>query len=365
MKKETIILVFFILLFADKLFAEKICITNFNKLICDNFKTTPNVIVKTPLSKIQLSLKLQKTVKQIAFLGKNNLYLIATNSPVEYAQKLSTKDYMIYAQPDIVQKRNNSGFENHIPKNYYNLKNLWLTSKGEGVKIAIIDDGFNLSHEDLDGVKISFSYDADVKNLNVFPKYNLDIHGTQVAGVIFAQHNNIGIDGIAPRATIIPIRQTTNKTSDTIVSFTVADKVGADIVNCSWNSPVLLEPVYDVIKYLAYNGRQGKGTAIVFAAGNNSKEIKPFSIEASIAEVITVGAIHKYSNYGDMVDFILPANIRTLKKNGSYGNFSGTSASASVISGLMALIISQNKEKPLDELIALLKKEVSTNSEHR
>lgn len=336
-------------LLTSSIFAKEVCITNFNKEVCKDFNILPSVIVKTKLSKDELKQKLNKKIKQIAFLENANLFLVLSNDSLSYSKELAKKDFIIYAQANISQKKENNSFKSQNLTIKYNLKNTWETTKGEGVKIAIIDDGFDLTHEDLIDTKVAFSYDADNKTLNSNPKLKLDTHGTKVAGIIFAQHNDKGIDGIAPNAQLIAIRQTTNITSDTIISFFVAKKAGANIINCSWNSPILLEPVYDVIKNIA------KDTAIVFSAGNNHKEILPLSIESSIPEVITVGTDKKYSNYGEVVDFIMPTNIQTTKQNNTYGNFGGTSASAPIFSGLLALEISKNKGLSIKEIINELK----------
>ncbi|MDD2790676.1 MAG: S8 family serine peptidase [Sulfurimonas sp.] len=347
--------IFLSLLISLSLFSNETCIKNFNKTVCKNFDILESVIIKSPLSKNELIKKLNKPIQQIAFLETSNLYLIDSTDALNYSKELAKKEYIIYAQPNISQQRdNNFQISQDITKKY-NLEMIWKSTQGEGVNIAIIDDGFNLEHKDLKGVNVLFSYDADNKNLNANPKLKIDSHGTQVAGIIFAQHNAIGIDGIAAQANFIAIRQTTNTTSDTIVSFTVAKKAGADIINCSWNSPLLLEPVYDVIKHIA------KDTAIVFAAGNSHTEIMPYSVEASIPEVITVGATQKYSNYGDMVDFKIPSGAISTTADGSYKNFGGTSATAPVISGLLALKIAQNRDKSLQEIVQNLKKEIDGN----
>jgi subtilisin family serine protease len=331
------------------------CITNFNKKVCKNFTLLDSVIVKTTLSKKELQNKLNKPLRQIAFLQDSNLFLVDSKQPVVYSKELAKKEYIIYAQANISQTKdiNFKHFQNITKK--YNLKETWKITKGKGVNIAIIDDGFNLKHEDLKGVSVLFSYDVDNKNLNSNPKVKLDTHGTQVAGVIFAQHNGIGIDGIAPEANLIAIRQTTNITSDTVLSFTVASKAGANIINCSWNSPLLLEPVYDVIKALS------KDIAIVVSAGNSHKKIEPFSTEASIEEVITVGATQNYSNYGDILDFKIQSGILTTKENGGYGIFGGTSATAPIISGLLALQMAQNRDKSVKQIIKILKKKIHGN----
>jgi len=340
-----------LLFFFTSIFSKEICILNFNKQVCKEFKLLDSVIIKSSLSKKELSLKLSKELKQIAFLEKYNIFLVNSINPLEFSKELSKKSYIVYAQPNIIQKREKNFQKSYKISNKYNLHNIWKTTKGEGVNIAIIDDGFDLGHEDLKGLNLLFSYDADNKRLDASPQLKMDTHGTQVLGIIFAQHNGIGIDGIAPKANLIAIRQTKNITSDTIISFSVAQKVGANIINCSWNSPLLLEPIYDIIKHLS------KKIAIVFAAGNNARELQPFSTEASIDEVITVATNNKYSNYGENIDFILSSNIKTTKRSNQYGNFNGTSAVAPVVSGLLALKISQKTDIDLQEIIHELKED--------
>jgi subtilisin len=338
---------------------EELYFKNFGNLLkIDSQQLTivPEVIIKTKLDKAALSAKLNKSIVQLAFLDKANLFLVKSSDALSYSQELSTKDYIIYAQPNILQKRtysvvsvDNTSADKIVAR--YKKNNIQLDNQGEGVNIAIIDDGFNLAHEDLNATQLLFSYDVDRKKLTSTPQIKLDTHGTKVAGIIFAQHNQIGINGIAPRAKLIAIRQTTNLTSDTVLAFTVAAKAGADIINCSWNSPMLLEPIYDVIKHLSAD------IAIVFAAGNNQQAIKPYSTEASIKEVITVGATQAYSNYGNVVDFVISGHVKTTTNNGGYGYFNGTSAAAPVISGLLALQLSQNKIQSIKDTVDGMKKE--------
>lgn len=336
--------------------ASTACITNFGHPLCHDIQPTSHIIIKSPLSKKALSAKLNRSLQQIAFLGENNLYRMESVHPIEESQILNAQPDILYAQPDVIQKRDNAAYDSQKLSRILN--SFHSANKGKGVRIAIIDDGFNLKHEDLQGVDVAFTYDADEKNLDASDKLPIDTHGTQVAGIIFAQHNGIGVDGIAPDASLIAIRQPENRTSDTVLSFTVAALAGADIINCSWNSPALMEPVYDVITHLAKTGREGKGIAIVFAAGNDQKKLTPLSTEASIPDVITIGATQRYSNYGKNVDFILPSGFQTTKSGGGYGLFGGTSATAPVISGLLALELAENRNLPLDSLIQNLKKKL-------
>ncbi|MCP4298802.1 MAG: S8 family serine peptidase [Proteobacteria bacterium] len=266
-------------------------------------------------------------------------------------------------QPDILQQttRSRKSRSRQGSNAWYlsEIKKLWRTTRGKGVRIAVIDDGFDLEHEDLAGVKLLFGYDLNSKTLDSSPKNLIDNHGTKVLGIIFARHNQIGIDGIAPEADLIAIRHVDTWTSKTMLSFYLSKLANADVINCSWQSSFLLEPINDIINDLAEKGRDGKGLPIVFAAGNGSGKITPQGSEAAIENVITVGSSGrdgrklKFSNYGKYIDVYAPGrNIittnRSLKKK--YIAFSGTSASASIVTGLIALLISQKPDITLDQI---------------
>ena len=82
-----------------------------------------------------------------------------------------------------------------------NVEPVWAEGiNGEGVNIAIVDDGMDFNHEDIrDNVNTSLNHDyTDIGSIfNPF-----EHHGTYVAGVIGARDNGVGVRGVAPRATI-------------------------------------------------------------------------------------------------------------------------------------------------------------------
>jgi subtilisin family serine protease len=260
---------------------------------------------------------------------------------------------------------------NALPRylNFIGVKELWEKTKGKGIKIAVIDDGFDLKHDEFKNTKLSFSYDATEQSLNSQPKESIDTHGTKIAGVIFANHDKKGVEGIAPEAELIAIRQPDTSTSKTLLSFQIANLSKADIINCSWNSPQLMQPIEDVVNDLAKNGREGKGTAVIFAAGNKGIEITTNSTEASIDSAIVVGASNligkkplKFSNKGasvDLLSFGMP--IQTTLPDNKYGTFAATSLAASITSGVCALLLSQNPELTLQQLQSELKKALENN----
>ena len=239
---------------------------------------------------------------------------------------------------------------------------------GRGVKVAVIDDGLDLSHEDLAGAVIA-AYDIESGSGNVWPCCDTENHGTMVTGVIAARNNGTGIVGTAPGSGIYFIRLPFDRAvyvSDIVEAFDRAKVWGADVVNCSWGSGDVDDAVRAAIADLAYNGRGGRGTVIVFAAGNEGSDIG--KDESSLPEVFAVGATNRanlrtyYSNYGSALDFMAPGGesigIATLDQMGSAGlsttsvvnyllyndvnTFGGTSASAPIVTGVVAQLLEAN-----------------------
>lgn len=305
-------------------------------------------------------------VQELYRLKRCTYYLVTFHEIKDLPEIIDFFEYLpfvISVQPDLLQLKEESlQPEKQRKKTLYidelGIRSLWKTTKGKGVKVAIIDDGFDLDHEDLQGVTLSFGYDLEHGNLDPSPRYKNDTHGTGIAGVIFSQHNDIGINGIAPEAELIALRHADTWTSKTLLSFYLAKKSGADIINCSWNSQMIFEPVADVIQDLAKNGRDGKGIAVVFAAGNNGIELQENSIEATLPQVITVGSMGlrgkrlPFSNYGKSVDiYTYGRNILTLVSGPVKYNFlSGTSASAAIVTGIIALYLSQDSTLSLGQI---------------
>jgi len=277
-------------------------------------------------------------------------------------ERISHLPFVNLVQPDLLQKRPLSEWPIATQNMSSILKSMkvpvsWMNNQGKGVRIAIIDDGFDLSHVDLQGTHVVFEYDVDTHLQNASPKHQRDTHGTRVAGVIFARRNNIGVDGIAPEADFIAIRSTHTWTSDLLLSFYLAKINKVDIINCSWTSTILLEPIADVITDLVKTGRKGKGIAVVFAAGNQGVKLELGASEAALPEVISVGATDseghrlKFSNYGARVDlYALGFKVPTTMPGNKYGVFSGTSAAAPIVSGLIALKLAANASLTVHEI---------------
>lgn len=96
-----------------------------------------------------------------------------------------------------------------------NIEPLWENApaagfKGEGVVIAVVDDGVEIAHPDLvantlDLCHRDFRVSSNTQNQDPTPTNAEDAHGTAVAGIIAARDNDIGVTGVAPRASLLGI----------------------------------------------------------------------------------------------------------------------------------------------------------------
>lgn len=269
-------------------------------------------------------------------------------------------------------------------------------STGANVKIAIIDDGFDIDHPEFNRpAKIVAARDVTYGINDPRPKSAYDNHGTACAGVAAA--SGIGCSGVAPDAALIPIRLYEELGSyKESVAFKWAADHGADIISCSWGPPDghwedpndpahfnfvdMPDSTRLAMEYAFTKGRNGKGCIITFAAGNGNEDIQ-YDGYASYLKVIAVAACNDtgkrsvYSDYGDAVWCCFPSNdigsrilghpepvtsgIYTTDRKGSAGynrngdytdDFGGTSSACPGIAGTIALMLSVNPDLTLQQV---------------
>ncbi len=264
---------------------------------------------------------------------------------------------------------NNTGQGGGTPGADISAFKAWDITKGDpSIVIAILDDGVDLAHEDFAG-KLVPGYDFVDNDTDPSPGTDEDNHGTACAGVAAAQGDNgIGVSGSAPDCLIMPIRVLGGFISDASLSdaFRFATDNGADVLSDSFGPPDGFntpQPISDTIKagldYAALRGRAGKGSVILFAAGNGN-ENSDFDGLASYFRVISVAASTDfdtkapYSDFGSTVDICAPSNggnlaITTTDRTGDKGynatanytnTFGGTSSATPLAAGVAALILS-------------------------
>ena len=246
-----------------------------------------------------------------------------------------------------------------------NAINAWDVNTGSSnVIIAVLDTGIDLNHADLrgnlwinrgeipnDGIDndgngyIDDYYGWDFYNNDNDPSDD-NGHGTGVAGVIAAFGNNSrGITGVMWNAQIMALKFLDKNgygtDEDALKAILYANKMGAHIINNSWNGGNYSRALKDAMTI--------SNALIVCAAGNNSmdNDIFPdYPASYTSSNIISVAAtdmddyITYFSNYGiSSVDVAAPGiNIYTTRPGNKYGFFTGTSMSAALVSGLAGLI---------------------------
>jgi uncharacterized repeat protein (TIGR01451 family) len=235
-----------------------------------------------------------------------------------------------------------------------NADDAWLRCiQGANVVVAVIDSGVNLSHPDLAAHLIS-GYDF-VDNDAVPEDGNG--HGSNVAGIVGAALNGVGVVGVAPGARILPVRVLNNQGSGT--SSWVADGITyaadrAQVLNISLGSVSSSSVIEDAVNYAAST----KGRLVIVSAGNcgdNSYYLNGCtyrnqpSYPAAYSNVMAVAAVDSsdgrasFSTQGTYVDIAAPGvDIYSAYKNGGYTSESGTSQAAPHVAGLAALIWGEN-----------------------
>jgi len=155
-----------------------------------------------------------------------------------------------------------------------------------------------------------------------------------------------------------------------------AENEDVDIINNSWGTGEVSPVVQEIIDDMVTNGRDGKGIIFVFASGNRGKENN--SDESMIESVIGVGASDEenlraiYSNFGDDLDIVAPGgynlgitttydsndskHISDFMKAEDYDKFQGTSASAPIVSGAIALLLEKYPNLTRKEIQKIIQK---------
>tara|TARA_Y100001936_G_scaffold252233_1_gene311086 strand:- start:1366 stop:3555 length:2190 start_codon:yes stop_codon:yes gene_type:complete len=112
---------------------------------------------------------------------------------------------------------------------------------GDGIKVAVLDGGFDTSHTDLDANFITGYDEEDDDNTPNAESHTAAMggHGTHVAGIIAAEKNDSGMHGVAYNASIMPIKifkDSGTSMSEISNSVAYAADNGAIVLNNSWGS---------------------------------------------------------------------------------------------------------------------------------
>lgn len=254
-----------------------------------------------------------------------------------------------------------------------NLDELWSQSKGENVRVVVIDTGVDTANPQLthavDGpLGANYLPPKDNKGKAVDgakskPTTDTVGHGTRVAGIIAARPmKGTGFVGLAPKATIVPIKQNDAEGHGTSIGLARAIRraiqVKAQVINISQDTTNAVVPDDDL--HRAINEALAAKIVVVASAGNdglggNVKKTYP----ASFAGVLAVAASDRnneraaFSQSGDFVGVAAPGvdMISTVPKGGHCSD-NGTSFSAPYVAGVAALIKAKHPTWTPAEVVA-------------
>ena len=196
-----------------------------------------------------------------------------------------------------------------------NAREAWKRTTGKGVRVVIFDHGVDFEHPSLkDNIGLDaardFDHDPGGKGRSHQEGGRIDnrfnAHGTACAGIVAAAAlSGVRVVGVAPKATLVPIRISTNfETGALINALEYARGVGDVILVPRYlpESPELSEKINEVAREVP----------VVCASGNDGTNflVHPASLEGTIA----VGACNEkgyrstYSQYGEGLDVVAPSN---------------------------------------------------------
>ena len=230
----------------------------------------------------------------------------------------------------------------------------WNTSRGQGVKVAVIDTGIDRTHPDLAG-NIKGGWNAITKAGD----FNDDNgHGSHVSGTIAGIDDDKGVVGVAPKADLYGVKVLDAEGSGTFddviagMLWAVENKmeVASMSLGADQGNPALADAVEAMRK---------AGVILIAAAGNSGGTVgypAAYPGAIAIAASDSKDKLASFSSRGPTVAVIAPGvDVKSTYMGGGYDTLSGTSMATPHVSGLTALYVATHKGATPEQARAALK----------
>jgi predicted sugar kinase len=290
-----------------------------------------------------------------AKIPADKMELLKSDPSIEYIEEDQTATILVFPEEPLTDEQKKAlATAQIIPWGVAKIRvpEVWPSGNmGMEVRVCIIDTGITYNHPDLkDNYKGGFNF------VNNTPDPLDDNgHGTHVAGTIAAMDNDIGVVGVAPKASIYSLKALDNNGSGSYSNIIAAIQWAIDnnmqIVSMSFGGSSYSKALEDICN-AAYNG----GILLVAAAGNNggdgSKDTVgyPAKYDSVIAVAATdsndvrasfssVGAEVEVAAPGVSIPSTVPTSGTKYSDPSGYKSLSGTSMACPHTSGTAALVM--------------------------
>ncbi|MDZ7360450.1 MAG: S8 family serine peptidase [candidate division KSB1 bacterium] len=261
---------------------------------------------------------------------------------------------------------NNTGQLGGTPGEDIRAESAWSIFTGSSsIRIGVIDSGIELGHDDLTGKS---SGDAYTTGAN-FPVTTQN-HGTHVAGIAAASHNNVGrVRGVDANARIVSRRifqadrvSLPNNPDGYVGDSEAANQIisavdaGSHVLNNSWGSASYSSTLRSAFAY-AYKLNR----VAVAAMGNASSSTTEYPAGfgqgiIAVGATTNIGGRSSFSNTGNHIDVSAPgSNIYSTITGNSYTYYSGTSMATPIVSGIASLLKGYNSNLYNDDIEQIIR----------
>lgn len=249
----------------------------------------------------------------------------------------------------------------------------WDVAQGAGVNIAIVDDGLDLAHPDLDA-NVRTGLDIDLNDGDADPVHGPEGgHGTIVGGIAAADGDDgVGTAGVAHAAGLVGVRLIAAPVTDAEEALAMnhgaaatVDTQRVHVSNNSWgyvgidNVPIVVAPgplMRAALEHATRVGRGGLGTVFCWAAGNDGEIGDSCAYDGYVGNRYTIGVsacgsdgrLATYSEYGCNIMLTAPGGetgtgMVAPVRGGGFSTAAegrqGTSFASPVVAGVAALVL--------------------------